>query len=241
MKTGRRAFHVGVVGHRPNRLVKEKEPELCAALRDVLARVKAAVEAAWSAGDSAAKVVLRAVSPLAEGTDRLFARQALDLGYALCCIMPFAQAEFEKDFAPDKAHEPGALSGFHALLERASRDPDFVRCELAGQRSHALASYGAAGAAVLQRSDLMMVVWDGVRTGKRGGTEETFGQAVARGVPCVWIDAHNPCVWQVVNAERRLPKRESGERATPRPAQDRDELDRVVAQLLARPRLAAEG
>lgn len=240
MKTGGRAFHVGVVGHRPNRLVKEKEPDLSATLRDVLVRVKAAVEAGWGGGDSTAKAVLRAVSPLAEGTDRLFARQALDLGYALYCIMPFAQAEFEKDFAPDKAHEPDALSGFHALLERANRDPDFERCELAGQRSAALAAYSAAGAKVLERSDLMIVVWDGVRTGKRGGTEETFDDAVARGVPCVWIDAHNPRAWQIVDGERPRRTRKSNERATPQPAQDVDELHRVVAQRLARPRPAAE-
>ena len=43
---------------------------------------------------------MRVVSPLAEGTDRIFAEQALGLGFELCAVLPFPQAEFEKDFAP---------------------------------------------------------------------------------------------------------------------------------------------
>ena len=59
-------------------------------------------DAALYAGGSP---TLRALSPLAEGSDRMFAAEALSLGYSLCCPLPFAQAEYERDFAPPEALE----------------------------------------------------------------------------------------------------------------------------------------
>ncbi len=107
------AFRVGVVGHRPNRLPHEKEKldALRLALRAVLAEAKAALSR-YAAGPEAqahyapSPAILRAVSALAEGSDRMFAEEALDLGYSLCCPLPFAQEEYEKDFVP-----PAALQG----------------------------------------------------------------------------------------------------------------------------------
>lgn len=53
-------------------------------------------------------------------------------------------------------------------------------------------AYHVAGDVVLNQSDLLIVVWDGERRNKRGGTEQTFDDALERGVPIVWIDAHAP-------------------------------------------------
>lgn len=124
------AFRVGVVGHRPNRLQHAKLDQLAAVLRAVLKTVKEEVltakqDCAVLYDDSTP--VLRSLSPLAEGTDRLFADQALDLGFELCYVMPFRQAEFEKDFAPGKALEPDSLDRFRSLAKRAT-----VRFELDG-------------------------------------------------------------------------------------------------------------
>jgi len=120
------AFRVGVVGHRPNRLPKDKETldTLRQMLRDILEDVKAeisnyAASPTSKALYSEAPYILRAVSPLAEGTDRIFAEQAIDLGYELLCPMPFRQEEFEKDFLPPEALEPDSLKRFRGLLKRA--------------------------------------------------------------------------------------------------------------------------
>jgi hypothetical protein len=57
----------------------------------------------------------RAFSPLADGEDRLFAGEALALGFELNCPLPFSQSEYEKDF-PTRER----VDEFRALLSRAN-------------------------------------------------------------------------------------------------------------------------
>jgi len=54
--------------------------------------------------------------------------------------------------------------------------------QLDGSRSNTADAYHAAGNVVLNQSDLLTVVWDGERKNRRGGTEETFDEAIERGV-----------------------------------------------------------
>lgn len=222
----RLAFRVGVVGHRPNRLKEADLRTLAGVIRGILIDVREQVEqTAGHHGDVFAPgaPILRAVSPLAEGTDRIFAEQAISLGYELCCVMPFPQAEFEKDFAPDKALEPDSVRRFRGLLARAENQTRLTRFELDGSRADEVAAYATGGRVVLNQSDLLVVVWDGERRGKRGGTEETFADAQHSGVPVVWIDAHAPHRWQIVDARRRLsPSRQA----------TADELRSTVQELL---------
>jgi hypothetical protein len=207
-------FRVGVVGHRPNRLQHMDAQRLNQVLQDILGSVREEVHATHARlapqfKDHPAK--LRALSPLAEGVDRLFAEQALALGYELCCVMPFAREEYEKDFAPDKALETDSPARFASLLAKAA-----TRFELDGQRGEAEpAAYGAAGQVVLNQSDLLIVVWDGERRNKRGGTEETFDAARRQGVPVVWVDAHAPHDWQSLAPGESPPRFEEGARAKP--------------------------
>ena len=80
------AFRVGVVGHRPNRLDTNKLNELAATITAILTLVKTETLAAATRLTSTldgAGPVLRAISPLAEGTDRIFAEQALAMGFEL--------------------------------------------------------------------------------------------------------------------------------------------------------------
>jgi hypothetical protein len=51
--------------------------------------------------------------------------------------------------------------------------------------------------------------------GKRGGTEETLDAAHRMGVPVVWIDAHAPHAWQMLDAEQGMPKPKQSVRAVP--------------------------
>jgi len=201
------------VGHRPHRLKEANLEALRETLQQVLGIIQAELAAARvspDGGETEASPRLRALSPLAEGTDRLFAEAALNQGAELCCVMPFPQAEFERDFQPDRALESDSLENFRRLLARAT-----TRFELDGRRADEAAAYGAAGTVVLNQSDLLVVVWDGIRTDKRGGTEETFAAARARSVPVVWVDAHAPHAWQLVDARHPLPPNAKG-RLAPR-------------------------
>jgi hypothetical protein len=206
----RLTFRVGIVGHRPDRLRREDVPSLEKRLASALASVKKIVEDFHEAHPNLfteTPVSLRAISPLAEGTDRLFARQALKLGYSLCCPLPFHKAEFENDFKPGKSLEPDkdSIAEFNTILKEAQKTTGLVTFELDGSREDAAQAYAAAGKVVLNQSDLLIVVWDGEEGNKPGGTYETFQEALASGVSVLWMDARSPHPSQLLLAKKDLP------------------------------------
>ena len=201
----RLALRVGVVGHRPNRLPDDEAT--LAALRARIAQVLRAARdevARFQAEDGDAALyapdppLLRAVSALAEGTDRTFAEEALALGYALTCPMPFPREEFERDFTGKSALEPDSRERFGDLLAKAEAGAGLVVFELDGRRDDLGAAYGAAGRVVLNQSDLLVVVWDGQQKAGPGGTVDTVQEAIRFHVPVLWIDARDPARWSLV-------------------------------------------
>ena len=161
----RLAFRVGVVGHRPDRLPTDEDG--LAALRERISTVLEAARqavATFQAQSPDARFyapeppLMRAISPLADGSDRIFAEEAMGLGYGLCCPMPFHQEEYEKDLTPE------SLTHFRALLEQARQGAGLTTFELDGERTEdgSGGAYGAAGRVVLNQSDLLVVVWDGM-------------------------------------------------------------------------------
>jgi len=159
--------------------------------------------------------VLRVASALAEGADRIAARQALDLGYSLCCPMPFAQDEYERDFALGAALEPDSLATFRALLDRARNGDGLVTFELDGSRADDGAAYGAAGRVIINQSDLLLVIWDGREPNGAGGTIQTMHEAIHYQVPVLWIDAVAPHHWQLMREENEIPPFSATSRPSP--------------------------
>ncbi len=228
------AFRVGIVGHRPNRLGQANLKQLALCIDDILRTVKAetlAVARERTELYSGATPMLRAVSPLAEGADRIFAESALEAGFTLDCVMPFHQADYENDFADDERLEPGSLPRFRDLLKRTRS-----RFELDGTRSDDGDAYGTCGRVVINQSDLMIVVWDGERQGKPGGTEETLDDARKRGIPVVWVDAHAPHSWQLLDHDAPEPRGPDGGRAVPDGSGTASRVIDLVRQTLELPR-----
>lgn len=227
-------FRIGIVGHRPNRLKHADQKLLAARLSELLAAIQQEVTDDYTAHRrlySDAAPVIRAISPLAEGVDRLFAEQALATGCELCVILPFPQVEFEQDFHPPDAQEPDSLDRFRRLLSNAR-----TVFALDGSRGDSSHAYHNAGTVVLNQSDLLVVVWDGERKNQRGGTEETFDDAVERGVPVIWIDAHAPHHWRLVTQPiRKLEGIAPGQRAALKKSQSPEELRSYVRQRLELP------
>lgn len=196
----RLAFRVGVVGHRLDKLPKTQS-ELDAIderIRAVLEAVDLAI-AGFCATDeaglyNAGPPLLRAVSPLAEGTDRMFAAAALDRKYELCVPMPFLREDYERDFTT-----PESLAGFRGLIARAAAETALTTFELDQSRKDQPAAYGAAGRLVVNQSDLLVAIWDGDE-GKRGGTVETMKEAVSFRVPVLRIDAKPPFGWSLIRS-----------------------------------------
>ncbi len=167
---------VAVTGHREGGLA-ESEPKR---LRRRVAQVLAAVAAAAPGGSQTRP---RLWSSLAEGSDRIAAEEALELGWELACALPMPRREYEEDFPRRASREQ-----FRRLLDRAT-----VVVELPPVADGARAEgYRAAGRRVLAESDLLLAIWDGEAARGKGGTAEVVAAAAERGLPIVWIDAASP-------------------------------------------------
>jgi hypothetical protein len=159
---------VGITGHRPNRL-HMGEAHLVRQLHPVLNALRR--------GKYGPRLV--ALSALAEGADRIFAEVALGLGYRLEVALPFARANYEQTFT-----DQDTTPIFRTILARAASIT-----ELDGALADTKAAYEAAGRHIVDKSNILIAVWDGKPAAGRGGTPDIVGYAVHAHKPVVWIDA----------------------------------------------------
>ncbi len=231
----RLTFRVGIVGHRPDRLpndeilLKDLHETLNAILQDVRDTSLAVSKEEVAAYYSAQAPILRAISPLAEGSDRIFAEEALALGYELCCPLPFLREEFEKDFAEPGALEADSLRRFQNLLQQARAGAGLTVFEMDGDRAQAPDAYGAAGRIVLNQTDLLVVVWDGGEAKGHGGTVHTLHEALRFHVPVIWVEAMKPAMWHLLHTHADLTAAQSRSAQPPR---DRQKLSDAVASVV---------
>lgn len=205
------AFRVGVVGHRPARL-----PADGGSLAALRVRIGEALEAVVIAVAGFARgperrhyrpdspPALTAVSSLAEGADRIFAEEALRLGFSLNCVMPFHREEFERDFTGSCSFEDRSVARLDAILTRAKDAGALALFELDGRREREKEAYRHAATVVMNQSDLLLAIWDGGPASGPGGTFDTIQQAIACHVPALWIDSRDPNVWKLLQDESDL-------------------------------------
>lgn len=181
--TPRLAIRVGVTGHRA--LKEEQAAEVASRVREVLgvvAETAAALVKDRSAGYAAEEAVLRLISPVAEGADRIVAREGLKAGFGLQCPLPFFREEYAADFGSEESRRE-----FEELLGRAT-----AVFELDGKRSEASVAYQTVGRVMLEQSDVVIAVWDGLPKDSQGGTARMVKEAEDQEVPVVWIDPGRP-------------------------------------------------
>lgn len=205
------AFRVGVVGHRPDRLPTDEQTlaSLRTCIHEALEAVSTAVaEFARGPGQRhyqpATDPVLRAVSSLAEGADRMFAEEALHLGFSLDCVLPFHREEFERDFSGPDAFEDRSLARFDAILAQAQDAGRLTLFELDGRREQARGAYRNAATVVVNQSDLLLAIWDGEPVSGPGGTYDSMMQALASRIPTLWIDSGIPKRWRLLQDKNDL-------------------------------------
>ena len=193
------ALRVGVTGHRPGpRLPAGEVDRVTAEVASILDRL---AEAARQAQKRYADVFdpappdLRLVSALAEGADRIAAKAALEAGWTLEVVLPFAREEYEQDF-----DSPDSKEAFRSLLGQASNVFCLAMPPAAAARPRA---YEAAGHLTLDNCDILLTVWDGKPGRGRGGTPEIIADALERGVPVLHVHAADNAPPSLLRGERK--------------------------------------
>jgi hypothetical protein len=169
-RPGSIALHlrVGVTGHRN---IDVEDEALKSAVREALDRV-----GRYRTGTAATPVSLTVVSALAEGADRLVASEAMDHGASLEVVLPLPAEDYLTDFASE-----ASKSEFRMLLGKAAA---VTGLPAAAERDKA---YERGGRAVVDRSDVLIALWDGHAAAGRGGTAQIVAYARLHQVPVVQV------------------------------------------------------
>jgi hypothetical protein len=167
---GRTPLRLGVTGHRS----LDQEAAVRSAIN--LAIDQALREHGGGTSQAADLIV---VSALAEGADRLVVDECLRRdGTTLEAILPLPMDEYAKDF-----ETVGSRQQFAHLLGQAAS------VEIAETMPSREEAYERAGHLMVERSDVVLAVWDGLPARGRGGTADIVAYALARDVPVVRIDS----------------------------------------------------
>jgi hypothetical protein len=155
-------FHVvGFSGHRQLTNV----PGVTAALREALESLRQNGPGEWIALSSAAA-----------GADLLFIHSARNLNMGWEASLPLPMIDFERDFAPQEWREVKALIDQAEHLEITMES---------GSREDA---YLAGGLDIVNRCDVLFVVWDGQPARGKGGTADVVAYARARRRPLLILN-----------------------------------------------------
>lgn len=98
-----------------------------------------------------------------------------------------------------------------------------------GFAAHCSERVALAARVMIEQSDLIIGVWDGVSRAYVGGTGHTIAAALDKGAPVVWIDANAPEAWRILRTSEHLAA------AGPPPGDDREALLAGLVQAALRP------
>ena len=174
MATTRETLTIGVTGHRPERLGRERLTAIAATVAGVLDAV------ATAARDGAPEINLRLVSALAEGADAIVADAALARDWTLDSILPFGRDDYAQDFA-----EADEAAAYRARLIASRAVFELPGARTADSDPHA---YERAGRVILAQCDILLAIWDRGPLHGRGGTGQIVAEAVTQDVPVILID-----------------------------------------------------
>ena len=123
-------------------------------------------------------VRLGVLSPLAEGADRLVARQVLGIpGSHLEAVLPFEKEDYLRDFESAESR-----AEFEELLSEARR---VTRLDALRTRNE---SYEQVGRYVVDHCDVLIALWNGKSSTGHGGAADIVKYARDRKRPLFWIN-----------------------------------------------------
>jgi hypothetical protein len=161
-------MRIGVTGHR----FLAEIPKLRAGIDLALMRIAEAYpEKAWWV-----------VSSLAEGADRLVVQQVLIArpDARLIVPLPLPVSDYLQDFAGEQSRME-----FERLMSQAV---EVIPPPQVSQRSE---GYWRAGITMLERSDVLIALWDGQKAQGQGGAGDVVSVARQKGLPMAWVKCGN--------------------------------------------------
>lgn len=201
---------VGATGHRAlsdnaGDALAATATQLLRAIADAALRLHATDQASADPVFADDAPMLRLVCGLASGADTVLAEAARASGWSLVATLPFARNDFEQDFAA------ADLPRFRALLSQA-----VIVSELNGDHGRGGEPYAEIGRQIVEQSDILLAVWDGLPPRGPGGTGEVVQLALDRRVPVavlspdglgapVWHTATDNAVIDAIVATAVLP------------------------------------
>ena len=189
---------IGVTGHRD--LLADEVPALKKKVRDFFLQLKSDFP----------DLEPQLITPLAEGSDRLVADVALELGYELIVPLPMSQDDYEMDFS-----SPEAVDAFRESLKKArvihlrtlQVDPGISPNQEERKRQ-----YAQMGTFISNHSQVLLALWDGKPSPEVGGTASVVnyhltavmpGFSMAEDSPNLLADNENDLVYHIVCSRDR--------------------------------------
>lgn len=141
------------------------------------------------------------LSPLAEGADRIVAHVLLNSVSPrpeLDVLLPFPQPVYERTF-----RDASSVREFRALLSQART----VEVYSPGPHSKPEDAFLGCGITVVDRSDILIAIWDGQPAKGRGGTGDVVAYARKIQKPLAWILSEPPFFLRFENLNFPLEKK----------------------------------
>lgn len=183
-------FHltIGVTGHR----TLENVEELCNTIRNVFDDVLKR-----NSKGKHTEIKLSVLSPLAEGTDRLVAKEVLEYDQysMLKAVLPLCKSDYLDDFKTRESKEEFkqllSQARFSLTLRKRELVDDYSLPMLAEARRNA---YEDVGKFVVERCDVLIAIWDGEPSRSKGecGTADIVQYAEEVNCPRYIIDSADP-------------------------------------------------
>lgn len=173
---------IGVTGHRKLDNVEVLRERVKSVIDSILENFPATTNTS---------VLLRVLSPLAEGSDRLVAEEILKYDDAeLKAILPFCTDEYLEDFPSEESKKE-----FETLLGRADYQftlngkplRESVPNELLSEAKKQ--AYEDAGRYIVNHSDALIAIWDELPSQGKGGTASIVQYAKSKGCPIFIINS----------------------------------------------------
>lgn len=246
---------LGITGHRAsNPSYRAHAPAIAAALRSLFARIEAIADS-WPGARGAVRLHSLLVDGTDQIAAELALAQGWELAVPLpfgaelnCAINahPETLDDAAALLAGRPAHDPAveakaaairAITARACLFELADRDAEVEALwraviadpedRVAARAFEALASdnVALAGRVMIERTDLVIAVWDGKVANLPGGTGHTVTAALAMGTPVLLIDPAAPEAWRILARPEELGHPGAGDQGA---APDSDRLEAII-------------